>query len=69
MPELDQTDVLDFGFEIMKRYAWPIMYLFLAQDDWQGGYEIVLQRLDPGHVEVGIRKYEHLMLATNSSLN
>ena len=62
-----RTQVIDFGFEIMKHMNAPVIALWLAEDGWDGGVVLTTKRLDPHQVEVAL--FEWPQLTISSSLN
>lgn len=63
-----QAWILDFGWEIMKANTMPHIFLWLAEDGWQGGHEIRAEPYD-GQVAVRIKPWETLILPPNTTTN
>lgn len=57
-----QTEILDFGWEIMKHQNAAHLYLWLAEDGWRGGHELMAWQHGPGQVAVKIKPWETLVL-------
>lgn len=63
-----QERILDLGWEIMKANSMPHIYLWLAEDGWQGGHEILAIPFE-GQVAVRIKPWETLILPPNTTTN
>lgn len=64
-----QAAILDFGWDVMKHANTAHMFLWLAEDGWQGGHELLAWQHGPGQVAVKIKPWETLVLANPYSLN
>lgn len=57
-----QEEILDLGWELMKYAHSPSMFLWLAEDGWQGGHQLTAVPHGPGQVQVKIKPWETLVL-------
>lgn len=64
-----QSEILDLGWEVMKHQGVAHVFLWLAEDGWQGGHEILAWRHGPGVVAVKIKPWETLYLVSPTTLN
>lgn len=60
---------LDVGFEVMKLYQAGHIFLFLAENDWQGGYELVAIRENEAETSVSIKHWQSVIIPTDMNLN
>ncbi len=62
---MTEDEVIDIGFTLVKQYRVPHIFLWLAEEGWQGGYEISVRRPDPAvkKVEVTALPWHDLILA------
>lgn len=65
MTEARQTEVLDFGWEVMKYMRAETIGLWLADDGWQGGVTLMATR-DPDDppktVRVSLKNWDTLVI-------
>lgn len=64
-----QEHAIDVGWEIMKIVRAPHIFLWLAEDGWEGGSELMARRESPGNVAVSLLPHERLILLSPTSLN
>ena len=61
---MTKEQALTFGFELLKVHEAPLVFFWLADEGWKGGWELQASQVDEEHIGLHIQQWAEATLAT-----